>query len=331
MDCLTTFNAPHYPLQAPESTVKKYNRIYDVGWDEVRKKRYAKQLASGLISPKFKLSPRANHIPAWNSLNESEKEWEADRMEVFAAMVDIMDENIGRIIEVLKKSNVFDATRLLFCPDNGGAPFERTTGRNLKPWNPNSYWTYDASWAQASNTPFRFYKQNQHEGGISSPLIVHWPKGLKATPGSITHQPGHLIDFMATFIDLSGAKYPKKINDRFIDPLEGKSLVPVFLDRERKGHENLYFHFGSDRALRQGRWKIVSAKGGRWELYDLENDRTELTDLSEKNPKRVEMMSRIWFDIAKNKERLRGKALQPVKDKIKKLSFRKDTSGQLGK
>ena len=108
-------------------------------------------------------------------------------------------------------------------------------------------------------------------------------------------------------------------------------LFPFFLDRERKGHENLYFHFGSDRALRQGRWKIVSAKGGRWELYDLENDRTELTDLSEKNPKRVEMMSRIWFDIAKNKERLRGKALQPVKDKIKKLSFRKDTSGQLGK
>lgn len=325
------FNAPHYPLQAPESTVKKYNRIYDVGWDEVRKKRYAKQLASGLISPKFKLSPRANHIPAWNSLNESEKEWEADRMEVFAAMVDIMDENIGRIIEVLKKRKVFDDTLFLFCSDNGGCPFERTTGRNLKPWNPNSYWTYDASWAQASNTPFRFYKQNQHEGGISSPLIVHWPKGLKATPGSITHQPGHLIDFMATFIDLSGAKYPKKINDRFIDPLEGKSLVPVFLDRERKGHENLYFHFGSDRALRQGRWKIVSAKGGRWELYDLENDRTELTDLSEKNPKRVEMMSRIWFDIAKNKERLRGKALQPVKDKIKKLSFRKDTSGQLGK
>ena len=185
------YNAPHYPLHAPESAVKKYDGVYDGGWDQLRKTRYAKQLSSGLVPKKFKLSPRADHVPAWDSIEESEKQWEADRMEVFAAMIDLVDQNIGRLIKDLKKRESFRQHAFSFSPDNGGCPFERTRGRNLKPWDPNSYWTYDASWAQASNTPFRLYKQNQHEGGISSPLIVHWPKGLKVEPGSITRQPGH--------------------------------------------------------------------------------------------------------------------------------------------
>ena len=325
------YNAHHYPLHAPESAVKKYDGVYDGGWDQLRKTRYAKQVSSGLVPKKYKLSPRADHVPAWASIKESEKQWEADRMEVFAAMIDLVDQNIGRLIKNLKKRKVFDNTLFLFCADNGGCPFERTRGRNLKPWDPNSYWTYDASWAQASNTPFRLYKQNQHEGGISSPLIVHWPKGLKAKHGSITRQPGHLIDFMATFLEISGAKYPQKVGDRMIDPLEGKSLLPIFQGQQRNGHENLYFHFGTDRALRQGKWKLVSAKGGKWELYDLEKDRTELNDLSEKQSARVEKMSKMWFHIAKNKERVGKKGLVPVKDSIKSLSFRKDTSGQLEK
>ena len=323
------YNAPHYPLHAPKKDVLKYNGKYDAGWDQLRQTRYAKQLTTGLIPRKFKLSPRADHVPAWDSIKESEKAWEADRMEVFAAMIDVMDQNIGRLIDDLKKRKVFDNTLFLFCADNGGCPFERTRGRNLKPWDPKSYWTYDASWAQASNTPFRLYKQNQHEGGISSPLIVHWPEGLKTKPGSITRQPGHLIDFMATFIELSGAKYPKQVGERAIEPLEGKSLLPIFQGEERDGHENLYFHFGTDRALRQGNWKLVSAKGGKWELYDLEKDRTELNDLSSKYSDRVKKMSELWFDIAKNKERLSKKGLSPVKSTHKKISFRKDTSGQV--
>lgn len=325
------YNAPHYPLHAPKKDVLKYNGKYDAGWDQLRQTRYAKQLTTGLIPRKFKLSPRADHVPAWDSIKESEKSWEADRMEVFAAMIDVMDQNIGRLIDDLKKRKVFDNTLFLFCADNGGCPFERTQGRNLKPWDPKSYWTYDASWAQASNTPFRLYKQNQHEGGISSPLIVHWPEGLKTKPGSITRQPGHLIDFMATFIELSGAKYPKQVGERMIDPLEGKSLVPIIQGKERAGHENLYFHFGTDRALRQGKWKLVSAKGGKWELYDLEKDRTELNDLSSKYSDRVKKMSELWFDIAKNKERLSKKGVSPVKDVLKRISFRKDTSGQVKK
>ena len=323
------YNAPHYPLHAPKKDVLKYNGKYDAGWDQLRQTRYAKQLTTGLIPRKFKLSPRADHVPAWDSIKESEKSWEADRMEVFAAMIDVMDQNIGRLIDDLKKRKVFDNTLFLFCADNGGCPFERTRGRNLKPWDPKSYWTYDASWAQASNTPFRLYKQNQHEGGISSPLIVHWPEGLKTKPGSTTRQPGHLIDFMATFIELSGAKYPKQVGERAIEPLEGKSLLPIFQGEERDGHENLYFHFGTDRALRQGNWKLVSAKGGKWELYDLEKDRTELNDLSAKYSERVKKMSELWFDIAKNKDRVGKKGLSPVKSTLKKISFRKDTSGQL--
>ena len=323
------YNAPHYPLHAPKQAVLKYNGKYDNGWDNLRKTRYNKQVATGLIPEKFNLSPRAPHVPSWESIKQSEKEWEADRMEVFAAMIDLVDQNIGRLVKDLKKRGVFDNTLFLFCADNGGCPFERTRGRNLKPWDPKSYWTYDASWAQASNTPFRLYKQNQHEGGISSPLIAHWPNGLKTKPGSITRQPAHLIDFMATFLELGKAKYPKQAGNRIIEPLEGKSLVPIFKNAERKGHETLYFHFGTDRALRQGKWKLVSAKKGKWELYNMDIDRTELIDLAEKFPTKVENMKGIWFDIAKNKERLNQNGLSPVKGVIKELSFRKDTSNQL--
>ena len=116
---------------------------------------------------------------------------------------------------------IYDNTLILFCSDNGACPFERTRGRGLAPWDPESYWTYDASWAHAGNTPFRLYKQNQHEGGISSPLVVHWPAGLKTSPGSYTSQPGHLIDFMATFLDVGNATYPKQVGTRAIDPLQG--------------------------------------------------------------------------------------------------------------
>ncbi|MEK9985899.1 MAG: arylsulfatase [Opitutae bacterium] len=325
------YNAPHYPLHAPEADVKRYEGVYDEGWDKLRKTRYRKQINSGLLPEKFKLSPRAPHVPAWKSLPETEKEWEADRMEVFAAMVDLIDQNIGRVVDYLKKKELFDNTIILFCADNGGCPFERTRGRFLKPWDPKSYWTYDASWAQASNTPFRLYKQNQHEGGISSPLVVSWPDGLKTKKGSITRQPGHLVDFMATFIDVADAKYPKSVGERKIDPLVGKSLLPIFQNKQRPPHDPLYFHFGTDRALRSGPWKLVSAKLGRWELYNLEEDRTELNDLSRKHPQRVEDMAKEWFSIAKNVDRLKGKQLAPVKEEIKGLNFRKDTSNQKSK
>ena len=318
------YNAPHYPLHAPEADVRKYDGRYDAGWDVMRAARHQRQLASGLMPKKWPLSPRAKTVPAWDSLSDKERTWEADRMEAFAAMVDVMDRSIGRIVDSLREKKILDNTLILFCADNGGCPFERTRGATLKPWDPKSYWTYDASWAQVSNTPFRLYKQNQHEGGISSPLIAHWPKGI-AKPGSINRQPGHLIDFMATFLELSGADYPKTVGERQIDPLQGKSLLPIFQGKTRAAHDTLYFKFGSDRALRQGPWKLVSAKQGRWELYNLDDDRTELNDLAAVNPERVAAMSKEWFRIAKDVDR--SKQLKPVKDEIKVLNFRKPVAG----
>ncbi len=328
----TAFNAPHYPLQAPEEAVRKYDGRYDCGWDRIRLQRHRRQLESGLLPAKWKLSPRPDHVPAWDSLSEEERQWEADRMEVFAAMVDVLDKNVGRLVDFLKQKKILDNTLILFCSDNGACPFERTRGRFLEPWDPKSYWTYDASWAHAGNTPFRLYKQNQHEGGISSPLIVHWPDGLRTAPGSITDQPGHLIDFMATFIDLTGGEYPQQIADRQIDPLQGKSLLPIFQNRTRPPHKTLYFHFGTDRALRQGPWKLVSAKLGRWELYNLDEDRTELSDVAGEEPDRVALMSKEWFRLAEEVDRLKGRQLAPVGDQLKSLNFRKDTStGSAGK
>ena len=247
-------------------------------------------------------------------------------MEVFAAMVDLLDQNVGRLIDSLKSKGVYENTLFLFCSDNGACPFERTRGRDRKPWDPKSYWTYDASWAHVGNTPFRLYKQNQHEGGISSPLIAHWPAGLKTEPGSVTEQPGHLIDFMATFLDVSGARYPQQVGARVIDPLQGRSLLPIFHGETREPHGTLYFHFGKDRALRQGPWKLVSAKSGRWELYRIDQDRSETRDQAADFPERVAEMSREWFRIAKNVDRLKGSSLQPVRDDITKLNFRKPKS-----
>ncbi|MGA0409384.1 MAG: sulfatase-like hydrolase/transferase, partial [Limisphaerales bacterium] len=141
------YNAPHYPLQAPEKDVLKYDGQYDQGWDALRKQRHQRQLTSGLLPARWKLSPRPDHVPAWNDVESSEKSWESDRMEVFAAMVDVLDQNIGRLVQKLKDQGVYDNTLILFCSDNGACPFERTRGRYLKPWDPDSYWTYDASWA----------------------------------------------------------------------------------------------------------------------------------------------------------------------------------------
>ncbi len=328
------YNAPHYPLQAPEEEVAKYKGVYDAGWDELRMKRYLRQLESGLFPREFKLSPRPRHVPAWKSLSAKDKKWEARRMEVFAAMVDVVDQNIGRLISHLKKKGVWENTLFLFCSDNGACPFERTRGKDLEPWDPESYWCYDVGWAHVGNTPFRLYKQNQHEGGISSPLIAHWPKGLESKTagtsdgvskdhGPVTHQPGHLIDFMATFLELGEATYPEKVGSRIIDPLQGKSLVPIFRGRQRNGHQTLYQHFGTDRALRQGDWKVVAAKGGRWELYNLAEDRTELNDLRQKHPERTSRMIREWFRIARDVDRLKPGQLKPGSGKLSPLRFGK--------
>ena len=277
----------------------------------------------GLIDPKWALSPRPEYIPAWDDLSEKQKTWEDFRMAVFAAMIERVDQNVARLVEHLKAKGVYDDTLILFCSDNGGCPFERTSHMTIPPWRGGSHLTYDVGWAHASNTPFRWYKQNQHEGGISSPLIVHWPKGLKTKPGSITDQPGHLIDIMPTLAEVAGAAYPAEIDGRPIEPVQGLSLIPILDGKHRKPHDWLYFQFSTDRAIRKGDWKLASVKSARWELYNLAEDRTELHDLAAEEPERVRELSDLWHQVAEEIDLAPKKLRKPVEDRPAKPYFKR--------
>ncbi len=311
------FNAPHYPLQAKKEDVLKYKGRYALGWDKLRARRYAKQVELGIIDSKHKLSPRPDYIPSWEKLTEDERAWEEARMEVFAAMVDCVDQNIGRLVSHLKQKGVYDNTLILLCSDNGACPFERTRGKDLRPWDPKSYWCYDVGWAHAGNTPFRWYKQNQHEGGISSPLIAHWPKGLSARSGFISDQPGHLIDLLATCMDAAGAEYPAEFDGKPTTPIQGKSLLPILNGKQRDGHEWLYFQFADNRAIRRGDWKAVSARGGKWELYNLAEDRTELNDLATGKPELLSELRELWHHVAETVDELPKNHRKPASDKVR--------------
>ncbi len=309
-------NAPHYPLHVLKKDYEKYRGQYDVGWDEIRRRRYEKQKALGLVDPAVaKLSERPAHVPAWDSLDAEDQRWESNRMAAYAGMVDCLDREIGRLVGHLKQTGKFDNTVFLFVSDNGACPFERTKGKELEPFDPKSYWTYDTGWAHVGNTPFRYYKQNSHEGGISSPAILHWPDGMKAAAGSFDSQPAHLIDIMATCLDLAGANYPEKVGNRTIEPLMGRSLKPILLGQTRSPHPYLYFQFGPNRGLRVGDWKIVSYRSGPWELFNLKEDRSETNDLVKQQPERAERLRKQWFTIAEEVDRLPKNHLKPVKNK----------------
>ncbi|TVS15271.1 MAG: arylsulfatase [Planctomycetaceae bacterium] len=305
-------NAPHYPLQAPEADVMKYRGRYRIGWDQLRQDRYQRQVAMGMIDARWALSPRPDYLPAWDSLNEQQQDWEDFRMAAYAAMVDRVDQNMGRLVQHLADRDLLENTLILLFSDNGACPFERTRGDQYMPWDPRSYWTYDVGWAHAGNTPFRWYKQNQHEGGIASPLVAHWPDGLRTEPGTITHQPAHLIDILPTLVELAGAEYPERFDGRAITPVQGRSLVPIFQGEQRIGHEWLYFQFSDNRALRRGDWKIVSARGGPWELYDLAADRTELNDLADQHPDKVQELAQQWHHVAAEIDQLQPRRRKPV-------------------
>jgi arylsulfatase A-like enzyme len=300
------YNAPHYPLHVKEDDFRKYEDRYGEGWDVIRERRYEKQQTLGILPAEIELSPRPQDVPAWDSLSTADQAWESERMAAYAGMVDCLDQNIGRIVSYLTQHDLIDNTIIMFCSDNGACPFERTRGKEYRPWDPKSYWTYDTGWAHVGNTPFRWYKQNQHEGGISSPMIVSWP-GLKTQPGSVTDQPAHLIDFMATCVDLAGADYPADYDGRAVTPLQGKSLTPIFAGRQREPHEWLYFQFSNNRAIRKGDMKLASAKGGPWELYDLARDRSELNDLSKASPEQTKELRELWHHVAEKIEQVPAK------------------------
>ncbi|MEM6910691.1 MAG: arylsulfatase [Verrucomicrobiota bacterium] len=304
------FNAPHYPLQAKKEDILKYRGRYEAGWEVIRAERFAKQQALGLFPEEMKLPPMPNHVPSWESLSQEQQEFESFRMAVYAAMVDSLDQNLGRLVAYLREQGVYENTLIMLLSDNGACPFDRTKRMEHAAWEGQSHLCYSASWATVGNTPFKHYKQTQHEGGISTPFIAHWPLGIQ-TPGASETEPSHLIDVMATVLELSGGIYPQ---DAQVEPLQGKTLVPFFRGQDREPHEELFFQFSSCRALRQGDWKLVSFYGHRWELYDLAEDRVEQVDLAAEQPERVASMAARWHEIASGKGRVSARHREPVNE-----------------
>jgi arylsulfatase A-like enzyme len=317
------YTAPHFPLHARPEDIAKYRDVYAKGWDKLREERHARQVKLGLFDAKVRLSPRSGfetrddfyrtgENPAWDTLPADRRADLARRMAVYAAMVDRLDQDVGRVVEDLRKNGQLDTTLVLFLSDNGACaewdPFGFDggsgpknvlhTGADLdKMGGPGTYHSYGSGWANACNTPYRWYKHYGHEGGIRTPLIAHWPKGLAAR-GEFRHQVGHVIDLMATCVDVSGAKYPAAVGDRKITPMEGKSLVPAFTDKPVE-RDLLAWEHERNRAVRVGKWKLVAVHGQPWELYDLEADPTELTDLAAKMPEKVADLSAKWDAWAK--------------------------------
>ncbi|RYG57671.1 hypothetical protein EON80_27990, partial [bacterium] len=318
-----SFNAPHFPLHAPEADIQKYEPIYQQGWDKIREARLARQKQLGLVPKDLKLTPRSNvpknaantrtgwadkDNPAWDSLPADRRADLARRMAVFAAMVDKMDQAVGRVVNHLKQTGQYDNTLIFFLSDNGACaewdPFGFDvssspnnvlhTGADLKTVGaPGSYVSYGSGWANAGNTPFRLYKHYAQEGGIRTPLIVHWPQGLKTKAGALTTIPAAVPDFMPTLVQLSGGAYPKERGGNSILPTQGASLVPVFQGGKLAPRLICMEHEGN-RMVRDGDWKLVALNGKPWELYNMANDPTEMRDLAVAQPERVTQMSAQW-------------------------------------
>ena len=293
------FNAPHWPLQAPQADVAKYRGRYLCGWDAVRQTRYRKMVDMGLIDPQTcRLSPRDENVPDWNALTDEQKQEMDLRMAVYAAQIDRMDQNVGRVVDLLRERGQLDNTLILFLSDNGACAEGGVLGAG-DPWRINNpqleslMVSYGRCWANVSNTPFRLYKRYVHEGGVATPLIAHWPQGIR-THGWI-REPGYLIDVMPTLLEVCGAHYPEEAFGNPIPPLEGKSLAPVFRTGKRQGHEMMFWEHEDHCAIRWGEYKALQEYGtGQWRLYDLGKDRSELEEISQQHPEVVKKLAKSW-------------------------------------
>ncbi|MFT6792222.1 MAG: arylsulfatase A-like enzyme [Rubritalea sp.] len=322
-----SYTAAHWPMHALEKDIAKYKGKYDEGYEVIRKARYEKMKKLGVIKD-WKLSPAPM---LWKDFPEKDRAWELRCMEVYAAMIDNMDQGIGRIVQSLKDNGQYDNTLILYFQDNGGCAESRgrrptknpatgvvpmgkdelqtrmvpersraghpvLTGNKVMPGPSETYIAYGRNWANVSNTPFRRYKSQNHEGGIATPLIAHWPKGITAK-NELRGQVGHLIDIMATCIELSGASYPENFDGQRIIPMEGQSLTASFKTNVNKDRLILWEHF-QNAAIRQGKWKLVKLKNGKWELYDMESDRSELNNLAETHSEKCKELAELWEENA---------------------------------
>jgi len=312
------YTAPHWPLHAHDEDIAKYKGRFDAGWDQLREERLERLVQSGLLDERWKLSGRDPSQPAWGEAEH--KAWLTRCMEVYAAQIDRMDQGIGRILDELERQGKIDNTLIIFLADNGACAEDipedvtidelvhklmiarRETrdgsvvhfGNNpeLMPGPENTYQSYGKAWANMSNTPFRLYKHWIHEGGISTPLIMHWPQGIDQ-PGGIRHAPGYLPDIMATILDITGVPYPSSVNDREILPLEGHSLRSAF-EADQIERPPMFWEHEGNAAVRIGQWKLVRQYPDPWELYNLEDDRTELHDLAPQYPEKVGEMEQKY-------------------------------------
>ncbi len=295
------FNAPHAPLHALPEDYAKYKGKYDAGWDVIRVARVARQQELGLFPKSLTPSPRPQHIPAWKDMEPWRQNYEANRMTTLAAMIDRVDQEVGRLIDDLKAHEEFDNTLILFVSDNGACPYDRKRPLlDVEPTNGDVSLADSTGWAWARNTPFRYYKQNQFEGGISTPAIVHWPAGLKTQPGSIDHQPAHLIDVLPTLAEIGESQIPAQWPDRELRPVSGISLAPAFQGKSLQRDQPIHLLFSSDRGLRDGDWKAVSFRREAWELYNVAEDRTELNNLADREPERLQAMVDQWTRMTRD-------------------------------
>ncbi len=291
-------NAPHFPLQAPAEDIARFRGKYRAGWDQLRAARHAKQIELGIVDKAWPLSPRPEAVAAWDSLSEADRDRFDHLMAVYAAVVSRMDRAVGDLVEGLRQRGVLDHTLILFLSDNGGNAEAGPRGRDQgDPATAKSDWFCGESWAHLQNTPFRRYKHFTHEGGIATPLIAHWPAGIPAErSGKLERQPGHLIDIMATLVDVSGALYPAELGGRRIQPLEGLSLVPAFRGEPLRRVKPIFWEHEGNCAVRAGPWKAVRKHGEPWELYNMEEDRTEQRNVLGTFKALGEHLLRQWDD-----------------------------------
>ncbi|MBL9200662.1 MAG: arylsulfatase [Opitutaceae bacterium] len=309
------FTAPHWPLHARDEDIKKFVGRYRGGWDQLRAQRFARQRELGVIPANAQLSPRDDGARAWDALTPEQQTQLDYRMAVYAAQVHRMDHNVGRLVAHLRERGQLDNTLILFLSDNGGCaePYTDLGGGAFEAVNqPTAAGSggrgtgtggssYGTGWANASNTPFRRYKSRLHQGGISTPLIAHWPAGLKTKPGATTAVPGYLTDFMPTAVELSGATYPGEFGGQKIQPTVGRSLAPVFRGGDLPGERWLFWEQYNNKAVRHGSWKAVqpAEANSTWELYDLAADPTELNDLAKSRPDKLRELTTAWEQWAK--------------------------------
>ncbi len=281
------YNAPHSPIEAPADQVAKYRGKYLKGWDLIRKERFEKQQTLGLAGPSWHFPERPKNIPDWDSLDAKSKDFEDLRMATYAAMVDCVDQGVGRIMRTLDELKLNDNTLVMFLNDNGASPNDRV--RRGEFGTAGTTWNTGVAWAHVSNTPMKFYKRTQHSGGVSTPFIARWPAAIKPR-AEFSDQPLHVSDILPTIMDVAGIEYPRNFGGKEHPVLPGRSFASILKNNEMLPSRTLYFSLFNNMAVVDSGWRMVTAYDQPWQLYDLTNDRTEMNDLADSNPQRLQAM-----------------------------------------